>query len=207
MSNNRGVRMKKMLFAVALFGTMSVTDADTSNKVPVKAASCVACHGQEGKSPNPLWPNLAGQHSDYIAKQLHDFKQGTTRNAPTMTAMVANLSDADMAELALYYSQLPIVAGHTPQKFLTRGEALYRGGDFDKHISACIACHGPRGSGNAQAGFPALSGQQASYTLLQLQLFKQHLRHNDLNNIMQDIAGRMDNDDMTAVAYYLQGLH
>nr|WP_232505626.1 c-type cytochrome [Legionella clemsonensis] len=174
---------------------------------PAKTAVCVACHGQQGISLNPEWPNIAGQHASYILKQLQDYKKVTTRNVPVMTGVVATLTDADMAELAAFYARQPLPEGVTPQKYLKRGEQLYRGGDFEKHITACIACHGPRGTGNAQAGFPVVSGQHAPYTVQQLQAFKENKRSNDLNSIMRDISSRMSQEDMEAVAYYMQGLH
>ncbi|WP_238583749.1 c-type cytochrome [Legionella jamestowniensis] len=174
---------------------------------PAKTAVCVACHGQQGVSLNPVWPNIAGQHASYILKQLQDYKKGTTRNAPEMTGIVATLNESDMAELATFYAKQPLPEGVTPQKYLKRGEQLYRGGDFEKHIAACIACHGPRGTGNAQAGFPVVSGQHAPYTIQQLQAFKENKRSNDLNSIMRDISARMSQEDMEAVAYYMQGLH
>jgi cytochrome c553 len=171
------------------------------------AKDCVACHGQQGISTNAIWPNLAGQHRDYLLKQLLDLKQGTLRQAPTMNAILAKLNEKDMAELASYYAHLPRASGHTPEQFVKRGEALYRGGDLSKHITACIACHGPKGTGNEQAGFPVLSGQQAEYTRMQLQQFKQGTRKNDLNHIMQDISARMSPEDMEAVAHYVEGLY
>lgn len=198
--------MKKILFAAVLFGTVAVSTAEGSN-IGEKAALCIACHGPQGISPNSKWPSLAGQHASYLIKQLQDFKKGTTRNAATMTAIMANLNDADMAELAVFYANQPLPTGATPENHLKRGEQLYRGGDFDKHITACIACHGPRGTGNSQAGFPVLSGQNAPYTIEQLQAFKDKKRANDLNSIMRDISARMSQDDMEAVAYYIQGLH
>ena len=84
---------------------------------------------------------------------------------------------------------------------------MYRGGDFNKHITACIACHGPKGTGNAQAGFPSISGQHAAYTIQQLQDFKEGKRKNDLNSIMRDISARMSIEDMEAVANYIAGLY
>ena len=93
-----------------------------------------------------------------------------------MTAIVANLSNNDMTELARFYAEQRPGAGTTPEKYARLGELLYRGGDFAKHITACIACHGPRGTGNAQAGFPTLAGQHASYTIQQLQAFKEQKR-------------------------------
>ncbi|WP_408607003.1 c-type cytochrome [Legionella spiritensis] len=180
---------------------------NTGQTIAEKAAVCVACHGQQGNSSNPEWPNIAGQHAGYLRKQLLDFKQGKTRNAPAMTSILANLSDDDLTLLAGYYAAMPLAEGKTPAKYLERGEQLYRGGDLDKKITACIACHGPKGTGNGQAGFPVLSGQHAPYTILQLQLFKDHKRTNDLNSIMQDISARMSQEDMKAVAYYMQGLY
>ncbi|WP_419419894.1 c-type cytochrome [Legionella sp. D16C41] len=199
--------MKKILFAIALTTTFAVQAADNTLAVPAKAATCVACHGPEGNSTNPLWPNIAGQHALYLEKQLYDFKKVTTRNVPVMTTIAATLTDADIKELSAYYAKLPLAQNTTPQKFVKRGEAIYRGGDLSKHITACIACHGPRGTGNNQAGFPVLSGQHAQYTISQLQAFQQKKRSNDLNEIMRDISHRMSPEDMEAVAYYIQGLH
>ena len=121
--------------------------------------------------------------------------------------MAINLSEQDMEDLAIFYAKQPIPQGKTAKKYLARGEQLYRGGDFSKHITACIACHGPKGTGNAQAGFPVVSGQQAAYTILQLEAFKSGQRSNDLNSIMHDISGRMSKEDMEAVANYMAGLY
>lgn len=196
--------MKKIVFIAILASTLTVSSA---NNAPEKVALCVACHGVQGNSTNLQWPNIAGQHQPYLEKQLYDFKKITTRNVPVMTAIVATLSDNEIHELALYYAQLPLAKGTAPQKYVTRGEAIYRGGDLTKHIVACIACHGPHGTGNAQANFPVLSGQHAYYTIQQLQAFKDKKRSNDLNAIMRNIASRMAPEDMEAVAYYIQGLY
>lgn len=171
-----------------------------------KSAMCAGCHGTQGNSLNPDWPSLAGQHATYLAKQLHDYKHASTRQAAMMTPMVAALTDQDITDLAAFYATLPRLSGTTPEKYLNRGEKLYRSGDSNKHITACIACHGPQGLGNEQAGFPTLSGQQPAYTIQQLEAFKNKTRTNDLNSIMQDISARLDHDDMEAVAYYLFGI-
>ncbi|MCP0914725.1 MULTISPECIES: c-type cytochrome [Legionella] len=198
--------MKKMVFILLLLCFSSYA-AGNYQDGEAKAAACVACHGAKGISTNPQWPSLAGQHAGYLAKQLRDYKQASTRNSPIMAPIVAKLSDQDIEDLAVYYSKLPLPEGQTPQRFIARGEQLYRGGDFKSHITACIACHGPRGTGNAQAGFPVLSGQQAVYTMQQLQAFKDNQRSNDFNEIMRDISVRMSKEDMEAVAYYVAGLH
>ncbi len=156
---------------------------------------------------NPVWPNLSGQHKDYLLKQLQNIKTGHARNVAVMQAMLAPLTETDLAAMADYYSMQPISIGMTPKKYLKRGEQLYRGGDFTKQITACIACHGPGGEGNGQAGFPVVSGQYAAYTIQQLQAFKTGVRKNDLNDIMRDISKQLNDEDIQALAYYMQGLY
>lgn len=196
--------MKKMLLAVSL---LCLITANPIQATPAKLPLCMACHGQQGVSPNPIWPNLAGQHEGYLIKQLRDYQQDSQRHETTMSAIAKSLSNDDIIELARYYSEQPKPVGKTMQKYLSKGEQLYRGGDINKHITACIACHGPGAQGNGSANFPLLAGQQAKYTIQQLQAFKHQQRRNDISGIMQDICRRMNKDDMKAVAYYLQGLH
>ncbi|HHT0593469.1 TPA: c-type cytochrome [Legionella anisa] len=198
--------MKKFVLTFILFIPLVLFAQENPSEMK-KAVVCTSCHGQEGNSANPEWPNIAGQHPRYFIKQLQDMKNSDLRDAPTMKALVATLTEQDMDDLAVYYAKMPLAQGSTPEKFLKRGEQIYRGGDFAKRITACIACHGPKGTGNAQAGFPVLSGQHAAYTVLQLNAFKDGKRKNDLNHIMQDISSRMSQDDMEAVAHYIEGLH
>ncbi|MCX7115555.1 MAG: c-type cytochrome [Gammaproteobacteria bacterium] len=174
---------------------------------PYQLGTCMACHGGNGKSLNPAWPNIGGQHAPYLLKQLQDMKAGKTRAAPVMTGILSQLTEPDLQALALYYAAQPQATGVTPEAYVKRGELLYRGGDFKRHVSACIACHGPGGEGNAQAGFPVLSGQHAPYTIQQLKAFSVGTRHNDVNSIMRDMSHRMSENDMQAVAYYIQGLY
>lgn len=199
--------MRKLAIALVLCSPFSTYAVGNYQIGQEKSTACAACHGATGVSTQPEWPSLAGQHASYLMKQLYDMKEHRGREALTMTSLVANLTDQDMADLAVFYARQPLPEGSTPKKYLARGEALYRGGDFTQHITACIACHGPRGRGNAEAGFPSLSGQQAGYTVLQLQNYKDHKRRNDLNSIMQDISARMSTEDMVAVANYVAGLY
>lgn len=199
--------MKKFALILILCAPLLIHAQENTSAIADKTRVCSACHGREGKSSNPEWPNLASQHPQYFIQQLQDIKNGVLRNTPTMKALAAALSEQDMDDLATYYAKMPLVQGSTPKEFLQRGEQLYRGGDFEKRITACIACHGPQGMGNAQAGFPVLSGQHAAYTVLQLSAFKDGKRKNDLNHIMQDISSRMSQADMEAVAHYIEGLH
>lgn len=199
--------MGKWLFAVLLCCSWTIYAQGDIKAGQQKSAVCAACHGEKGISVNPLWPNIAGQHETYLLKQLKDYKVGKTRSNPNMNAIVAGLSEEDMQDLAAYYASLPKPQGSTPKAFVLKGQNLYRGGDFKKQITACIACHGPRGLGNGQAGFPMVSGQNAPYTESQLKAFKEGLRSNDLNSIMRDISSRMDAEDREAIAFYMQGLH
>ncbi len=199
--------MKKMIFLFTLCCAFVVNALGDPHAGEVKSTVCAACHGAKGVSSNPEWPSLAGQNSVYFIKQLNDYKLGHSRVSTVMAPLAAGLNNQDSEDLAAYYASLPLPKGLTPKQYLDRGELLYRGGDFDKHITACIACHGPRGTGNAQAGFPVVSGQQAGYIVLQLQQFKDNKRRNDLNSIMRDISAQMSTDDMDSVAHYMAGLH
>ena len=195
--------MKKSVLAFFLYFPLFLyAQENTTNK----AIICAACHGQQGNSTNPQWPNLAGQHPKYFVKQLNDIKNNASRKAPTMSSIVGVLSEQHIDDLAAYYAKMPLAQGNTPEQLMQRGAQLYKSGDFAKQITACIACHGPKGTGNAQAGFPALAGQHTAYTVLQLRAFKESQRTNDLNHIMQDICGKMSQDDMKAVAQYIEGL-
>ena len=190
----------KKLFFILIFFTGSLVAQD-------KTALCAACHGSEGISANPQWPNLAGQNSTYFTKQLKDMIAGTHHAASVMAGIVASLTPQDIDDLATYYAKMPGAQGVTPKIYLKRGEQLYRGGDISKHITACIACHGPKGTGNAQAGFPLIAGQHADYTIAQLNAFKAKSRTNDLHHIMQDISSKMNDEDIEAIAHYIEGLY
>jgi len=172
-----------------------------------KALTCTACHGPEGNSSSPLWPNIAGQNAPYIQAQLMAFKDGS-RKDPLMSSQAMLLSTEDMADLAAYFESLPAAAQSVADASLVaRGEALYRGGDKENGASACLACHGPTGRGNPAAKYPALNGQHAAYTTKQLQAYSDGSRETDgKTRIMRDIAARLDKDDIAAIASYVQGL-
>ena len=179
-------------------------DADAGK---AKAITCTACHGPEGNSQNPLWPNIAGQNAKYLADQLKAFKDGT-RKDPLMTGQAMLLSEEDMADLAVYFEGLPGAAQAVANAdLIDRGEALYRGGDLEDKSAACLACHGPTGRGNPAAAYPALQGQHAVYTAKQLRDYKAGARTSDgKTNQMRDIAARLDDEDIEALASYVQGL-
>lgn len=171
-----------------------------------KSQVCAVCHGVDGNSSTPMWPKLAGQHAEYIVKQLTDFKSGNRENAQ-MTPMAVNLSEQDILDLASYYSSQKIKHGKTDPAALVLGEKIYRAGSIDAGVPACIACHGTNGRGNPAAIYPALGGQHAVYTQVQLKAFRESARTNDINGVMRTIVGRMTDDEIKAVSEYIQGLH
>ena len=172
-----------------------------------RAITCTACHGPEGKSANPLWPNLAGQNASYLLAQLQAFKSGA-RQDPLMGAQAMMLSDEDMANLAVYFEGAPAVTQAVADPSLVdRGEALYRGGNSETGVAACLACHGPSGRGNPAAVYPALQGQHAAYTAKQLRSYADGSRQTDgKTSIMRDIASRLSDEDIAALSSYIQGL-
>ena len=184
----------------------SLTDGSAENG-KTKAVTCAACHGADGISVNPLWPNLAGQGASYLVAQLKAFKEGTREN-PLMTSQAMMLSDEDMADLAVFYAGLPApVQAVADPDLVGKGEALYRGGDVTNQVAACIACHGPTGTGNPAAAYPALKGQHAAYTAKQLKDYASGDRVSDgKTRIMREIAGKLSADEIDALASYVQGL-
>ena len=172
-----------------------------------KAITCAACHGQEGNSVNPLWPNIAGQHAGYVVAQLQAFKSGDRVNA-LMSSQAMMLTDEDMRNLAVYYESLPAPAAAVADpKTVAKGEALYRGGKEDADVPACLACHGPSGRGNAAAAYPALNGQHAAYSAKTLRDYASRERKSGGKTMqMQMIASRLTDDEIDALASYVQGL-
>jgi cytochrome c553 len=170
-----------------------------------KAVVCTACHGPNGNSVNPEWPSLAGLGADYIDAQLLNFKSAK-RNNPIMMGIVTTLNPDDMADLAAYFGAQVNTGLEADPSFWKAGEQLYRAGDKDRGIPACMACHGPTGYGNEPAKFPALRGQHSVYVVKQLNDYASGARGTGPNGIMQTIAKRLSPDDMRNVSSYVQGL-
>lgn len=173
-----------------------------------KSLTCSACHGADGNSVNPEWPNLAGQHATYAYAQLKAFKEGKRVNA-LMSGQAMMLQEQDMRDLAVYFeSQASSARAVADASNAERGQGVYRGGDKEDAVSACIACHGPNGRGNPAANYPSIAGQYAVYTAKQLRDYASGTRKSvGSNQAMQDIASRLSEDDILAVASYIQGLY
>lgn len=178
---------------------------------PAKASQivtqvCAACHGADGNSAVATNPNLAGQHAEYVAKQLANFKSGERKSA-VMSGIAANLSDEDIKNLAAYFSEKSPKPGAAKDKELVAlGSKIYRGGNAASGVPACAGCHSPNGAG-IPALFPRLSGQYVDYIVAQLNGFRSGDRANDPQKMMRAIALKMTDQEMRAVAEYISGLH
>jgi len=203
-----------LLFAGALIATAASAQApakpDLGKAQQTASQVCAACHGADGNStlvPNPV---LAGQHAEYIYKQLANFKaQGgkpAERPNAVMAGMVASLSEDDMRGLAVFFeTQKPHSRAARDAQLAKLGQAIYRGGILSKGVAACTACHGPNGAG-VPAQFPRLAGQLAEYTTAQLRAFRTGERANDPNRAMRAIAEKLSDREIAAVAEYISGL-
>lgn len=180
-----------------------------------KSAPCAACHGIDGVSVNPAWPSLAGQGNKYIANQLQLFKDKIRVNT-LMNPQAANLSEQDMLDLASYYSNQTPKTGVAEtdkvfqgEQLYVIGERIYRGGNPESGVPACMSCHAPNGVGNSAAMFPRLAGQHSVYTAAQLRAYRSGARYQpeDHLNMMQKITSYMTEQEIEAVAEYIAGLY
>jgi len=183
---------------------------DAAKAQQIAGQVCAACHAADGNSVAAANPKIAGQIPEYLHKQLADFKgQGgkkPVRESAIMTPMVANLSEADMKNLAAFYSGQQIKPAAASDKELAAlGQKIWRGGVAATGVPACAGCHGPAGAG-IPAQYPRLSGQFAEYVAAQLKLFRDGARANDPNGMMRGVAARMTEREIRAVAEYAAGL-
>ena len=202
--------MCRFIATVVALVSISITSAQAAGD-PAKAQGivnqvCAACHGVDGNSPLPANPALAGQHPEYLLKQLTEFKAGTRSN-PVMAGMVANLSLDDMRNLAAYYSsQTPKQMGAKDKDLVAQGRKLFRGGNSSNGTAACAGCHSPNGAG-IPALYPRLASQHSDYVVAQLKAFRAGDRANDPNQIMRSTAVKLTDKEITALAEYISGLH
>lgn len=214
----QGPQMKILLSRVLLLGICLAITAAGYAADPLSgdiasgqrlAISCSACHGAGGNSTNSSFPKLAGLNEKYFKNQMQGFKKGENggRYSAVMSPLVANLSEQDIADLAAYFASVQRTPATADAKLVTLGEQIYRGGNLASGVPACSACHGPQGHGNAEAGFPALSGQHPEYIALQLHDYRTGKRSNSVADIMEDVARMLTESEITAVASYAAGLH
>jgi len=205
---NNTVKLNVLASLIALIlSTSSMANeeivADASKAENIVNTVCMACHAADGNSVISLNPKLAGQHPEYLEKQLTEFKSGKRANA-VMSGMAAGLSEEDMKNLAAYFSSQTINLGNAKENGKgSLGEKIYRAGIAENNVPACAACHGPNGAGIPKQ-FPRLSAQHSDYTLTQLKNFRTGERANA--PMMMDIAAKLTDQQMAAVADYIQGL-
>jgi cytochrome c553 len=174
-----------------------------------KSAVCAACHGADGNSMVPNWPKLAGQHEQYLVRQISLIQSGA-RMVPEMMAIVPGLSAQDIADLAAYFAAQTKSGGVADESKVELGERIFRAGNAESGVPACMACHGPAGEGNPLAGYPALAGQQAVYTANILNRFRagENWGEEDAaSQVMNGVAAELTDDEIDAVASYIQGLY
>jgi cytochrome c553 len=174
-----------------------------------KTAICAACHGADGNSMVPNWPKLAGQHEQYLVRQVSLIQSGA-RAVPEMIGIVTSLSPQDIADIAAWYSKQAIVGGVADEAQIALGERIFRAGNMESGVPACMACHGPAGEGNPLAGYPALAGQHAVYTGNMLTRFRngENWGEGDASSqVMNGVAAEMTDAEIAAVASYIQGLY
>ena len=179
----------------------SIADGQT------KSAVCAACHGVDGNSITAEWPSLAGQHAAYTVRQLRAYQSGE-RDDVLMTNFAAELSEQDMLDLAAYYEAQTIIPGGADPALVSLGQSIYRSGIPGRGVVACIACHGPSGTGNPLAAYPMLQGQHATYTANTLRAYAAGTRRSDAtsNQMMRTITALLLEDELLAVSSYVQGL-
>ena len=214
--------MNKILSSIVVAISVTAAPFAMANGDAVRgetlAATCGACHGADGNSVLATFPKLAGLGEKYIAKQLHDIKNGD-RIVVEMTGLLTNLSDQDIADIAAFFnSKTTQLSGAKDIKVkvnsgeeisaLELGAKLYRGGNAAAGIPACTGCHSPRAQGNGPAGYPHLSGQHSDYIAKQLKDFRAGNRTNDGDaRIMRSVTERMSDAEITALANFVAGLN
>lgn len=202
------MKTRNRFLSLTLVLTASITSApawaqaDEARAKKIISGTCFVCHGAEGESSSEVFPRLAGQHSEYIAKQLDNFKTGK-RKSTAMADMAAKLTPDEMVALGKYFEkQSASVEPAKDQPLAAVGRYIYHSGNKYSGLAACASCHGPEAKGTAT--LPRLAGQHAVYTESQLKQFHERERTND-NAIMHAIVSRMTALEMAAVAEYLSG--
>ena len=186
---------------VALLGSsVAWAQADEARAKKIAGGSCFLCHGAQGESTSEIFPRLAGQHAEYVAKQLAAFKSGQ-RKSTAMAEMVAKLTPDEMLALGKYYEKmnLPREEAKDPQ-LAAMGRYIYHNGNKFSGVPACASCHGTAAEGTAS--LPRLATQFSGYIHTQLKSFNKRERTND-NAVMHVVAQKMTELEMAAVAEYV----
>ena len=189
-----------LVLATLMVAVLAPAQADEARAKKIIGGSCFLCHGAEGESASEVYPRLAGQNAEYIAKQLENFKSGK-RKSSAMANMVTDLSPEDMAALGQFYASRPAHPEAAKDTQLAAvGQYIYHQGNKFSGVPSCASCHGPEGAGSN--ALPRLAGQHAAYLDNQLKQFNKRERTND-NAIMHTVASKLTELEAHAVAEYI----
>lgn len=170
---------------------------------PIVTSACAGCHGQDGNSPVPNFPKLAGQTAEYLLREMKEFQQ-EHRQSEVMAPFIANLSEQDLANLAVYFAaQTPSPGEVTKPELLALGKKIYQEGVPDTGVPSCDGCHEENGAGSGRT--PRIAGQNVEYTLEQIKLYADHVRKNG-KKVMRTVAERLTAEEAEAVAQYLASM-
>jgi cytochrome c553 len=200
--------LRAMASSLAFFSIHAFAQGDAAAG-QAKATICAACHGADGNSVVPNWPKLAGQHEQYLVRQATLIKAGA-RPVPEMMGITPGLSDQDILDIAAWFTTQKNPGGVADESKVVLGERVYRAGNAESGVPACMSCHGPAGEGNPLAGYPVLAGQHALYTANMLTRFRQgeHWGDGDAPSmVMNGSASELTDEEIEAVASYIQGLY
>lgn len=187
---------------ISLFVLPGAQAADLERAEELVGERCHHCHGKEGEASSSIYPRLAGQNAEYIAKQLSDFKSGKRKG--TMNEMAADLSEDEMMALGEFFSSKPPLAHKLRDKELTAvGQYIFNRGNKYSGVAACASCHGENGAGTNQ--LPRLAGQHKRYLISQLEEFNSRERTND-NAIMHSIASKLTELEIDGVSRYISAM-
>ncbi len=204
--------LSSFLATIALCGALSLTSALSTAQGGdaaagrVKAVSCATCHQADGNSLSAAFPKLAGQNEKYLLRQLRAIQSGAYP-VPVMAGQLDGLGDGDLRDLSAWFASQTMSAGVARREQLELGERIYRAGLASKSVPACSACHSPHGAGNAPAGFPRIAGQHADYIVARLKDYREKRRiHDETAEVMAGVVEFLSEQEMEAVANYVQGL-
>ena len=190
------------MLVLALAGTASADEAERAKTIV--ASVCSACHGMDGNSTIPNYPKLAGRHPDYLVREMKEFISGA-RKSDIMSPILATLDPDDFKALGAYFgAQKPTSGQVLDRKAAEIGRKLYLDGNEEKGVPACAGCHDADGSGNKR--FPRLAGQHREYLIEQMQNFKNDVRNHAAARLMREVAKRLSDDEIKAVAEFLAAL-
>ncbi|AOY89745.1 cytochrome c4 [Marinobacter salinus] len=202
--------MKKLIAGVVLGVSLTAMahGAGDPQAGEQNAAVCAGCHGQGGQKPiMGAYPKLSGLGEKYLHNQLVAIQSGD-RAIPEMTGLLDGKSDQELQDLAAYFDGQDMVVSQADPDLIDQGAALYRGGNMASGVPACAGCHNPKGLGNEPGGYPRLGGQNADYVTKQLQAYRDGTRAAGANAaIMMDVAAKLTDAEIKAVANYVSGLN